>query len=732
MIPAADNQGRRSSVAAMLTAGVLMAHQVGAKAARDAIFLSNYDAAALPAMMAGAAASAVVLGVVASKLLSRHAPSRLVPWAFAASAALQVGEWRLMSAEPRLAAVLIYLHLAAFGAVLLSGFWSVTNETLDPHTAKRRFGQIAAAGTVGGLGGGLVAASLGTGNVLVWLAGLHIAGAGALAAMREISPRRAAGAPEPAPAGTARQAFSKAPYLYSLAALVLVTTAAAAAIDWVFKAQSAAFFADGERLMRFLALYHSAIQVFNLAMQTFVTRASLEKLGLGRTVGMLPAAVAAGGAGALFFPAFPVIAALRGSESVLHGSLFRSGYEVFYTPIPVAEKRSAKSIIDVGVDRLGDALGAGVTNLFLLLGAAAAPNRILLAAAALSAAGVWLARRLDRGYIQALEASLVNRAVEVDPAAVPGSAIRPAAPRAAGQAPGAGRTPANVNPAKVVSAAPRPARPLEPVVQRLADLRSGRAPRVRAALSAAELPGPPLDRLLGAQIISLLAWDEVYEAARDALTAAAPRLCGQLIDFLLDESEDFAIRRRIPRVLAACANERAAAGLTAALADSRFEVRFQSARALAGMLEKHPELRADPTAVFAAINRELSVSRSVWEGHRLLDRRDPTEQTQFLDEVLRERAHASLEHVFTLLALVLPREPLQVAFRALHTDDSLLRGLALEYLETVLPEGIREKLSLIVERPEPARRRTGEEILASLMQSNESVIALLRERLPQT
>ena len=32
----------------------------------------------------------------------------------------------------------------------------------------------------------------------------------------------------------------------------------------------------------------------------------------------------------------------RGGEAVFRGSLFRSGYEVFYTPIPPKEKRAAK------------------------------------------------------------------------------------------------------------------------------------------------------------------------------------------------------------------------------------------------------------------------------------------------------------------------------------------------------------------------------------------------------
>ncbi|HWR50644.1 MAG TPA: hypothetical protein VN428_06030 [Bryobacteraceae bacterium] len=734
MSTASANPGRTSSLVAMLGAGILMAHQVGAKAARDAVFLSNYDPKALPAMVFAGAAASVLLGVLASRLLSRYTPSRIVPPAFLVSALLQFGEWRLLADQPKLGAVLVYLHMVALGAVLLSSFWSLTNEVLDPHTAKRRFGQIAATGTVGGILGGLAAASLNTSNILLWLGTLHLLGGIALMALRASAPKAASTRPQwwSEPRGSARQAFKKAPYLFSLAALVAIGTSSAAAVDWVFKLQATEHFGRGEPLLRFFGLFHTSVQILSLIVQGAGTRFFLERLGLGKTVGSLPAAIATGSVGALFAPVFPVITVLRGAEAVLRGSLFRSGYELFYTPLPVAEKRPAKSIIDVGVDRLGDALGAGITQFWLVLGTTAAPNRILLTVIGLAVAGIFVARRLDRGYVQALEKSLVSRAVELDLSELRDSTTRFAMRKSSGGLPAV--APQTEQPAAaempVPVAAPEvrePTRPraLEPVVQRMADLRSGRSGRVRVAL----LLSDPLDPVLSAQVISLLAWDDVHDLAREVLIKAAPRICGQLIDFLLDESQDFAIRRRIPRVLTACASQRAVDGLVAALSDSRFEVRFQSARGLEALLEGNPDLHVRSEAVWDAVDRELSVSRSVWEGHSLLDRRDPSEKTQFLDEVLRERANASLEHVFTLLALVLPREPLKVAFRALHTEDPLLRGLALEYLETVLPEGVREKLSRIVQKPASGERRTGDEIVESLMKSNQSVVLRLRQKL---
>jgi hypothetical protein len=93
------------------------------------------------------------------------------------------------------------------------------------------------------------------------------------------------------------------------------------------------------------------------------------------------------------------------------------------------------------------------------------------------------------------------------------------------------------------------------------------------------------------------------------------------------------------------------------------------------------------------VRREAERGRAVWESQRLLDKLDEAgEEDAFVDAFLRDRAGRSLEHAFTLLALVLPREPLRIAFRGLMADDRILRGTALEYLDVVLPPGIREAL----------------------------------------
>ncbi len=89
--------------------------------------------------------------------------------------------------------------------------------------------------------------------------------------------------------------------------------------------------------------------------------------------------------------------------------------------------------------------------------------------------------------------------------------------------------------------------------------------------------------------------------------------------------------------------------------------------------------------------------------------------------------------MFTLLALALPREPLRIAFRALHTGDASLRGTALEYMESVLPVEVRAVLMPLLEpegrRPSPPRSR--DEVLEDLRRSHSSIemnLAALRQK----
>jgi len=230
-------------------------------------------------------------------------------------------------------------------------------------------------------------------------------------------------------------------------------------------------------------------------------------------------------------------------------------------------------------------------------------------------------------------------------------------------------------------------------------------------------------------VVPLLAWDPLASDAITALRQVAEDHVGQLVDALVDPTQDFTIRRRLPKVFSTCLSQRAVDGLLLGLDDKRFEVRFQCARSLAAIHDKNPAVRIDEARVFEIVQAETKVGRPVWESQRLLHQLDERDDDLFVDEFVKDRAGRSLAHVFTLLSLVLPTEPLRIAFRGLQTDDPGLRGTALEYLEGVLPARIRNGLWPFLDdalpRATPARAR--EDILADLLRSNQSIAINLEE-----
>jgi ATP:ADP antiporter, AAA family len=190
-------------------------------------------------------------------------------------------------------------------------------------------------------------------------------------------------------------------------------------------------------------------------------------------------------------------------------------------------------------------------------------------------------------------------------------------------------------------------------------------------------------------VIVLLAHGDLHADALAALRRVAPAITGQLVDALLDPAMDFVVRRRIPRALAVCTSQRAVAGLLEGLRDERFEVRLECGRALSKITQRDPRLVVARAAILEAILLEREKSVPLPPTGLEVDP-DDDERDLVKDLLVRDRVDRSLEHVFTILSLILEREPLRIAFQALHHADVRHRGTALEYLQTVLPSRIRK------------------------------------------
>jgi ATP:ADP antiporter, AAA family len=644
----------------------------------------------------------------------RIAPTTLVPVSFVVSGALFIAEWLLRSEAPAATAVALYLHISGAGPLLASGFWLIATERFNPRTAKKGFGRITAAGTIGALVGALLAERVaafqgGPSMVLVlaafqfvaaWLVTRVTASAGGPKNSR-LAAESVAELPQ---VGGGLRMIAETASLRNLAALVLLGTTSAAVLDYVFKANAVERFGPGDGLLRFFALYYAGTSIVALILQAISSRSVLERFGLALTTSTPSLALLAGSAAGLVAPGFGSLLVARGGESVFRSSWFRAGYELFFTPMAPEQKRSAKSLIDVAFDRLGDAVGAGLVRVIIIAAPAAQSSVMLATAMTTSLVAIAVASRLNRWYLRTLETSLVMRGSRladtgtVDPstARVVRSLRRPTV---------TGDDAADVLVTPDVG---------DDVVHDIALLRSGVHDAAMSVLSRSE----GLDGALVPHVIPLLASPSLADYALFALRKVVEERVGMLTDALLDPNQDEAVRRRLPRVFSVAVSQRAVDGLLQALEDPRFDVRFQTARSLAEIADRNPRVVVDRERIFQIVLDEVTVSRPVWESQRLLD---GFVNASPLDAFVRDRAGQSLAHVFTLLSLVLPRQPLQIAFRSLHSEDAYLRGTALEYLDGVLPPAIRQGLwpFLVKSRRSSEPPRTGE--IANLLKSSRSL-----------
>jgi hypothetical protein len=704
---------------AIFGSAVLSALIVTGKTARDALFCAHFPSTELPkAMVAGAALSALI-ALLVTRAFRRSSPGTILPPLLLLNAVGFMVEHLAFAHAPRAVAMVLYLHVSGVTGLIASGFWSVVNERFDPHALRRAISRIGLGGTIGGFVGGLTAERLaswaGASSSLVELAALNVIGAFTLRALH--SPQ-----PPAEPASSAGSASLGSSYLREIALFVGLTALTSSVVDFAFKANAMNGYSTPETLLQFFALFYTGTNLLSFLVQGVVTPRLLDRAGLGVGLSVLPASLSLSGVLALVVPGLGTQALTRAADGALVNSLYRSAYEPLYTPIAPERKRALKALIDVLVNRAGDALGSLLSWGLVLAwpsSASAGANTIVALAAI---ATLLLTRRLRRGYIAELAASLRSGAVVLDEQVVQDqttrltlsqtltdlnrerllreiAALRAAAPGASLPIPDSAVAPSSRP--RAASAAPFDPERGERASAAVADLCSNDPERLQRALETAEPE-------LSAFIIPLLGRDDLGALAMKVLSGFGARVVGQLADALHDgEHHSSAVRRRLVRVIATTQSAWSAAALAAALDDPDFDVRCQVVRGLEEIAAHGVNVPIDKAVALAAAARELAAKSEAPSGARI-------------------------EHALRLLGLVFDREAFRLARAALDSADPKLRGTALEYLDNVLPGSIKSTLfALIPDQRAPKSERVTQELLDELRRSglfDVSVRAALRAR----
>lgn len=671
----------------MLVATLMIAQHIAGKATRDALFLTYFDVSQLPKVMMVSAGVSVAAVLLMSRLLARHGPTRLIPSLFLASALLLAVQWYLSDSMPQVAAVALYLHVSVMNSILISGFWSVINERFDPYAAKKVIARLTAATTFGGLLGGFaantVASAADTRAILLMLSAMHLACAGGVAFLGR--GQHHAAPKEQAPANLLAP-LRRSPLLRRMALLALLVATTAAVLDYILKAEVSATLSD-EDLITFFSYFYMAVGLGTFLVQSAVGARALRWLGLGGSMAAWPLAVLLTGSGALVLRSLATVTLMRASANLLYNSFFRAGFELLYTPIAPADKRTGKVLIDVGADRSGDLLG-GLAVMTILLVPVAHGTILLITALILAAICLTLILVLHRDYVSQLADNLRSgqiRSEELE--IVDATTARTIASTqtaierdkllrdiASIRGNGSGR------PATAVATPPGAE---DAVTESIIELRSGDEERTRRILASRTMTAELLPHA-----IPLLADERVLREALRAVRGMASTNAGQLVDALLDPMQHPLVKRRLPLVLAHSDSPLAVQGLSVGLDDPDRNVRFRCAQGLETMRRRHPHLKASEELLLRTAERE---ARALSGANAAPGAGD-------------EGGNKRIQLLFLLFGALYEPETLDLCLRALQSDDRSLQGTALEYLENLLPAHIWALVQPVV-APGHARSR---------------------------
>ncbi|MDH3731908.1 MAG: hypothetical protein OEU54_00180 [Gemmatimonadota bacterium] len=702
-----------SFLGAFFTLGFL----VLGRSIREAFYLTRFEIETLPYITAAVAVLSVPTVFVFARLLVVHRPQAVFAGSLVVLSGGLLALWPAVSSS-RVAVVGFYLWTALGTMLVTSGFWLVTAELFPIRGAKRVFGLVGAGGTAGAMVVGNVLALVSDDVALALLIPALVAMLGLLLLVQLRLPRLDAPTKSGRSARTSvRDGFRLAltdPHLRTIASLVAISTVASTLVDFQFKDLARSTFDTGEALAGFFGAFYGWTGGVALIIQLFVSARLLSRAGIAITVAVLPTVLLLGSAGLLIVPTLLTATLVRGGDNALRKSLHRAVLEVLYVPVPATVRRRTKTFIDSVADSAAEGVGAAIV--LVMVTAVGLPSRWLsIVVGLLALAFLLLARRVQTSYAATVREELRAGArdasgahsrdlldveftrTDLRPVLDAGEVMTPSEELAVNSAvvgetalvqalvsdvaPGA-----DVVTPSVVDDGPRaraPARGIE--TERI--LRAGRPSEILELLESSEEWG----REWVPHLTRLLARDSLYPVVTERLRALEEDSIDHLAAQLLDPAVDFAIRRRVPAVLARYAAVEADEALLGGVVAPRFEVRYRSAIGLVvRRRDGLPEADEAPDRIWLAIRGEVSRERPVWELQRLLD--DDRPDDGMIAESVDARGALSLEHTFRLLSLVLDADAVSSAYRGLGTSDERLKSLSLEYLDQALPDDVQIRL----------------------------------------
>ena len=399
------------------------------KVVRDSLFLSRFPITQLPYVYLLVALVASLIIAVYTRYTSRLPLYSLMLRSNAFIISNVIAFWFLLAFfDFSWVFYAFYIWSAIVGAVAVAQFWGLANETFTSREGKRLFGIVAAGGTLGGIIAGFgarwaVEIFMGT-NQLLWVIAALFIGALGMACLAGRDQRRETSSVSQRRPSLRDSKISESAgafgliresrYLQMIAGLIFVSIIVSTLIDFQFKAAVKEAYPTRDALTGFFGSFYAWLNIITLFAQVFLSGKLLSLVGLTPSLLLLPFALSLGSLGLLVWPGLIAATGARLLDGALRTGVNRSAMEILYLPVPGNVKKKVKTLLDVVVERLGDAT-AGLAVLFytiFLMGSDFATlsyfsNVVILAWIGL----IWAARG---GYLDALRRGLESRSISLE------------------------------------------------------------------------------------------------------------------------------------------------------------------------------------------------------------------------------------------------------------------------------------------------------------------------------
>lgn len=359
-----------------------------------------------------------IYGVAVSRIRFRHLVAGVYGFFAASFVAFYAGSSLIDDAQ--YVEKSFYVWVSVFSLFHISVFWSLMSDVFNRSQAPRIFGFIASGAMIGSLAGSQIplflATKIGTQNLLLIASAILVAIIPALGILQrlkttelgnqnqnvDLNERQSIGG-NPFAGFTL---FFSNPYLLGIGVFILLYTSVGSFVYFELINLLEVFTRD-ERASIWAGI-NTTINVIAIATAWFATGRITTRLGLAKTLALVPILVAIG---LLAVAVNPIVAAIIAAQIILKGgnySITRPGREMLYTAVDRETRFKAKPVIDIVIYRGGDTITgwafAGLTTgLGLGLGAVAAIGACI--AAVWAVIGLYLGRTFrNRKDVPAAEA----------------------------------------------------------------------------------------------------------------------------------------------------------------------------------------------------------------------------------------------------------------------------------------------------------------------------------------